>query len=324
MSLTEPDYQPYQAGSFRWRLGLRVLDLADWIQIGPRYERDLAIKRDVLARHRPTVLSTMPGIEREAAEVLHTLVDHLARRWPAWFTTTDDGTVTNHRTAETFRVGGEDRPTGTATHPLEIAGRLVQEDLVLLVERAEGLVVGGGSVCFPNRWDLASKLGLRLAEVHAPVSRLNDQLGGSVDTFFERLRPQRCFWRVGWTVLDTGELYQPTDGTAPPLEPLPGGDGATDDGAGEDWAGERLFLRVERETFRRFPATECVLFTLRTYVRPLADLAHRPRDARRLAAALRAMPDDVADYKKVTDLTPVAVRWLDAVTAGSTLEADGS
>jgi hypothetical protein len=319
MSLAEPDYQPYQGGVFRWRLGLRVLDLADWIQIGAAYERDLAAKRDVLARHPSTVLSVVAGIQDEASEVLRALVDHLTHRWPEWFTLTD-GTITNHRTGESFALGGGDDRTRAATaHPLEIAGRLVQEDLVVLVERPEGLVVGGGSVCFPNRWDLASKLGLRLAEVHAPVSRLNEQLGGSVDTFFDRLQPDRSFWRLGWSVLDTGELFQPTNGTAPPLDPLPSVDRDV-----ARWAGERLFLRVERETFRRFPETRCVLFTLRTYVRPLVHLATRPHDARRLAEALQAMPADVADYKKVAELTPAAVAWLDAVTAGSTLEADGS
>jgi hypothetical protein len=319
MSLAEPDYQPYQGGVFRWRLGLRVLDLADWIQIGPAYERDLAVKRDVIARHPSTVLSVDAGIQDEASEVLRALVDHLTKRWPMWFTAAD-GVITNHRTGETLALDGNNGSApSTPAHPLQIAGRLVQEDLVLLVERPQGLVVGGGSVCFPNRWDLASKLGLRLAEVHAPVSRLNDQLGGSVDTFFERLEPDRSFWRLGWSVLDTGELYQPTNGTAPPIDPLPDVDG---DAA--RWAGERLFLRVERETFRRFPETRCVLFTLRTYLRPLAHLAARPDDARRLAEALRAMPPDVADYKKVAELTPAAVAWLDAVTAGSALEADGS
>jgi hypothetical protein len=323
MTLAEPDYQPYQGGAFRWRLGLRTLDVGDWIQIGPAYERDLAAKRDVLARHPSTVLSVGAGVQNEASEVLRALVDHLTQRWPEWFTVAG-ATVTNHRTGETFMLGGVDGPERSPTaHPLEIAGRLVQEDLVLLVERHEGLVVGGGSVCFPNRWDLASKLGLRLAEVHAPVSRLNDQLGGSVDTFFERLQPDRSFWRAGWTVLDTGELFQPTNGTAPPLDPLPDLD-VDGDGDGGRWAGERLFLRVERETFRRFPETRCVLFTLRTYVRPLAHLAARPDDARRLAEALRAMPPDVAEYKKVTALAPAAVAWLDAVTAGSTLESDGS
>jgi hypothetical protein len=322
MSLAEPDYQPYQGGAFRWRLGLRALDLADWIQIGPAYERDMATKRDILARHPGTVLSFVQGIQEEASEVLRALVQHLTNRWPQWFSVTD-GAITNHRTGETFVLDGreirEGRTSADARHPLDTAGRLVQEDLVVLVERAEGLVVGGGSVCFPNRWDLGSKLGLRLVDVHAPVSRLNDQLGGSVETFFERLRPDRSFWRLGWSVLDTGELFQPTNGTAPPLDPLPSVDGDV-----ERWAGERLFLRVERETFRRFPDTRCVLFTLRTYVRPLAHLATRRDDARRLAEALQAMPADVADYKKVAELTPKAVAWLEAVTAGATLEADGS
>jgi hypothetical protein len=323
MSLTDPDYQPYQGGAFRWRRGLRALDLADWIQIGPAYERDLAVKRDIVARHPSTVLSFVPGIEDEASEVLRALVHHLTKRWPQWFTSID-GTITSHRTGETFELDGwRDTATAGALHPLDIAGRLVQEDLVVLVERDEGLVVGGGSVCFPNRWNLSSKLGLRLVDVHAPVSRLNDELGGSVDTFFERLRPELGFWRLGWSVLDTGELYQPTDGTAPWTEPLPTTDGAVV-GGDADWAGERLFLRVERETFRRFADTRCVLFTLRTYVRPLSHLATRPLDARRLADALQAMPDDVADYKKVAELTPAAVAWLDAVSAGSTLEAGNS
>ena len=39
-----------------------------------------------------------------------------------------------------------------------------------MVERDGRLVFGAGSVCFPNRWDLRSKLGLTLADVHAPVA----------------------------------------------------------------------------------------------------------------------------------------------------------
>ena len=322
VALVEPDYQPYQGGAFRWRLGLRALDLADWIQIGPAYERDMATKRDILARHPGTVLSFVQGIQEEASEVLrragaasHESVAAMVQRDRRCDHEPPDRRDVSARRPRNTRKAQLGR---RARHPLDTAGRLVQEDLVLLVERAEGLVVGGGSVCFPNRWDLGSKLGLRLVDVHAPVSRLNDQLGGSVETFFERLGPDRSFWRLGWSVLDTGELYQPTDGTAPPIEPLPGVDGA------HTWAGERLFLRVERETFRRFPDTRCVLFTLRTYVRPLAHLATRRDDARRLAEALQAMPADVADYKKVAELTPTAVAWLEAVTAGSTLEADGS
>lgn len=297
--MAAPDYQPYVGGPFRWRLGLRPLELDDWIQIDERYEPELARKAEVLAAHPATVLSWLPDVEPEAAEVLDTLLGHLCRSWPDWFTVTP-ATVTNHRTGQTH-----DR---AALHPLELAGRLVQEDLLVMVPRDGRLVFGGGSVCFPNRWDLPSKVGRTMAEVHAPVARLNDQLADPIDGFFERLRPERPFWRLGWGLLDTDERYQPLDGTAPAREPAPA--------AGDSDAPDRLFLRVERETLRRFPQTDCVLFTIRTYIRPLRHLAERPDDAARLADALRAMPPDVADYKQLDQVAPAATAWLDSV-AGS-------
>jgi hypothetical protein len=128
-----------------------------------------------------------------------------------------------------------------------------------------------------------------MAGVHAPVDRLNDQLEAPIDGFFDRLTPDRSFWRLGWGVLDTPDWYTPVDGTAAarPTRVAP----------------EGHHLRVERETLRRFPATRCILFTIRTYVTPIVTAAADPEVARRLAAALVALPADVRDYK---DLVAVA------------------
>jgi hypothetical protein len=109
-------------------------------------------------------------------------------------------------------------------------------------------------------------------------------------------------------VLVTDEPYQATDGTAPPRPPLPTPDRASD----------ALFVRVERETLRRFPRTECVLFTIRTYIRPLGHLDDRPDEATRLTEALLAMPDDVADYKAVVEIRPVVAEWLTRLTGTDT------
>lgn len=299
MTSADPDYQPYVGGPFRWRLGLRPLDVADWIQIGTEYDSDMSRKRELLEREHRTVFAAMPGVERESREVLADLVDHLVRAWPQWFTLTD-GAVLNRRTSDTFPLDGGD------LHPLDVAGRLVQEDLALLVPRDGVLVFGGGSVCFPNRWDLSSKIGRTLADVHAPVARLNEQLGEPIDAFFARLRPERGYWRLGWGVLDTDDPYQAVDGTAAPRPGLPAPADVPD----------RAFLRVERETIRRFPVTGAVLFTIRTYIRPLSHLADRPDDAARLADALEAFPTDVSQYKQLDDLGPIVREWLGGIAAG--------
>lgn len=306
---TTPDYQPYMGGAFRWRLALRPLELVDWIQIGDDYDHEMDAKSRVLRDFPSTVFAAIPESEIEGDEVLTTLVDHLVEHYPEWFQR-DECTVTNLHRGETFAIT-PDAHGHWSEHPLSIAGRLVQEDFALLVEREGRLVFGGGSVCFPNRWDLTSKLGATMAEVHAPVARLNEQLGGPIDDFFARLSPDKPYWRLGWGVLDTDEPYQAVDGTAPPSPEIPP--------VGDQSTGDRLFLRVERETLRKFPRTGSVLFTIRTYIRPLSHLAARPDDARRLADALAALPDDVADYKRVVELSESARHWLTSMAHSQVL-----
>jgi dimethylamine monooxygenase subunit A len=260
---------------FRHRLGLRPLDLAQWFELGPDAEQAIAAKARLTEAHPDTVFAVLDDVAAEASEVSGVIVDHLRRRWPE-------------------RYG--DAVLDPDLHPLDAAARLVPEDLVLLVEREGGLVFGGGSVCFPNRWDLRSKLGLTMAAVHRPVPLLNEQLEEPIDRFFDRLTPERSYWRLGWTVVDTDDGYTPVDGTAAPRPAAP--------------APEEMFLRVERETLRRFPVTRCVLFTIRTHVTPVPVVARRATDAAGLASALRRMPDDLLEYKSLREVAGSLIDML--------------
>ena len=55
------------------------------------------------------------------------------------------------------------------------------------------------------------------------------------------------------------------------------------EGVSAENAGERLFTRSERETLSRFPKTGAILFSIRTYIRPLQTFQQRPSDAARLS-----------------------------------------
>lgn len=264
-----PRFQPYldvAPTPFRWRLGVRPLDLADWFQSDEHTDRQRVAKARIMHEHAATAFVVMDDVHDEAAEVLAAVVD-----WS----------------------GGS--AVDQSLHSLDAAARLVPDDLVLLVERDGGLVCGGGSVCFPNRWDLRSKVGLAMREIHAPVAGLNEQLADPIDGFLQRLMPARSFWRLGWGVLDTDELYQAVDGTAPPrpIEASP----------------SSHHLRVERETLRRFPDTRCILFTIRTHVTALGDMPAND-DALTLAAAIEGLPTDVAEYKQLDRNGPMIARWL--------------
>ena len=63
-------------------------------------------------------------------------------------------------------------------------------------------------------------------------------------------------WRANWSVVENATLFHPQ-----PRERLP-------DLTAEN-AGEKLWLRVERQTLRRLPASRAVVFTIRTLLRRL-------------------------------------------------------
>lgn len=274
--ISRPPHEPYREvpeGTFRWRLGVRPLDLADWLVITDQYTHEVAEKARIMAAHPNTAFCVLDDVEAECVEIATAVVDHLRHHHPDRF---------------------EQVELDPSLHPLDAAGRLIQEDLVVMVERDNDLIFAGGSVCFPNRWDLRSKLGRTMAEVHEPVTDLNAQLGDTVDAFLRRLTPTKPVWRLGWGVLDTDDLYQPLDGTAEP-RPI-------------DASPAAHHLRVERETLRRFPETGCILFTIHTHLTPLVDL---PADsATALAAALEAIPTGIAEYKQLDETGAAIANWL--------------
>jgi hypothetical protein len=270
---------PFTPGPFRLRVGARPLDLADWLEVDAAYEEELAEKRRLLAERPDDVLAWLPDTEAASQEVLDLVVSHLETRFPERL-----GHVT---------------PPAEATHPIDAAGRLAQEDLCLHLEIDGELVLAAASVCFPAKWDLRDKIGRPIRAIHEPVPGYDDALGAPVDRLLARLPVDRPVWRLNWSVNSDPALFQSKVGRASPPEVT-----VAD-------AGERLWLRVERQTLRRFPRHSSVLFTIRTYQRPFAELADRPDVCRDLAAAIRELPEPMRAYKGLRVNAAPAVAWLE-------------
>jgi hypothetical protein len=188
-------------------------------------------------------------------------------------------------------------------HPLEAAGRAVPEDFCVHLPGPDGQpLLVAGAVCFPNKWRLADKLGRPVADIHQPVPSYAPQIGSPVDRIMERLAPDRLLVRANWGLHDGPALFDPM---AKAQRPVIAGD-----------PGQSRWLRIERQTLRRLPRTGAVVFTIRTLHGPLDALRADPEAAALLAAAMRQLPDELADYKlggaKARD---VVLRWLDEFAA---------
>jgi hypothetical protein len=238
-------------------MGLRPLDLDRWLEVDDRRADELEQKRQLLDTSYDVVVATNPEGDEGSRELLAEVTRFFNERHPEIVTD----------------VRGDE-------HPIVTAARLVQEDLCVLV-RSDAWRLQAACVCFPSRWNLSSKLGTTLDDIHGPVPIYDVELARPTNSFFERLKPERSFWRLNWTLIDSPVLHQPTSARQSPHGDL------------AEW-----YFRVERQTLRRLPESGAVVFTIRNYVasaRRLCD-AHEDFGAT-LLLNLDTAPEEMQKYK---------------------------
>ena len=186
--------------------------------------------------------------------------------------------ISYRRDGSSIRVLPADRSVDTAdpaTPPLEIGARLVQEDLVLMRRGDSGWRIAAACLCFPSTWVLREKFGRDMDRIHAPVPGYAEHIGPRLQRIFDNLQVDRPVWRLNWSIYDSPDLYFPRR--------RPGPRRWLSDGVDAD---ANCFIRVERQTLRRLPLSDDILFTIKVYVDPLAALG-RHEEGPRLAAGLR-------------------------------------
>jgi hypothetical protein len=285
-------YLPFEAGPYRMAMDLVAVPEAAWFEFDARYLPEMAEKRRLLATTHGDVFAALPASHAARVEALALIVNALTAHHPDWFSR-DGSVVRNHLTGEVWETGNLD--------PLELAGRLVQEDLCLIQNDSEGPVFTAAVLCFPSRWRLLEKIGKPLSAVHGPVPFYADRLARPVDRFMRLVKPGHIASRLNWSLLDDPALFQP------------GGkwlvDARSDVDAGN--VGSRVFLRVERQTLRRLPDTGAVLFGIRVHVYPLDQVIDRPERVAALAAAVGALPGEIQHYKSLLPFREALLGWLE-------------
>lgn len=274
-------------------MGLRPLGTGRWLEVDRLRAATLAEKRRLLVDAHDRVVAFLPGSEPAGAELLGAVLDDLERHHPGTVTRLPEGAIGDCATGDVVD------PVGM--HPIDAAGRLVQEDLCLMERCEAAWTLTAASLCFPSRWTLAAKLGRDLSEIHSPVPGFAEDLARPSAAMFDRLRTDRSVWRLNWTLIDRPDLHQPDPaGRGRPSLRL------TD-------PGRELWFRVERQTLRRLTDRPAITFTIRTYVTSLADLLiDHPEAADALRIALPTVPDDTIAYKGWEGVVAPLLAWLDA------------
>lgn len=268
------------------RMGLSPIPLEHWLIADARRDAELERKRALYGTRHEDVVSALPT-SAPACEELRRLV------------------VQSLDSAGVSVLPGHEG--SAALHPIERAGRLVQEDFCLHEMRDGAYALTAASLCSPTRWRLAEKIGRSLDDIHDGVPRYADRVQRRVNAAFRALKPLRPLRRTNWSLLDDDELFQPD--SRHDLDPLHE-EGTLPGSVDSVW------VRVEVQTLLRLLHHDAVVFTIRVFQTPLATFATRPELAARFADVLRAMPSDSAQYKGLTRAGPSIADWLSAVGSG--------
>jgi hypothetical protein len=288
-----PIHTPYDGSSKLFQIGLKQLDLRNWIEIDDTFDFQLAEKRRIYAAHLDRVFVAEPGTEDAQAEVLALLTEHLPARFPERYSKVGDRlAVAGHPDLDGLEA--RDLP------PLHKASLLVQEDLILMRRGEDGWRLAAGSLCFPSSWLLTEKFSKQMSDIHQPVPGFGPgtRNAGLIDRMFDKLQIVQPVERFNWSIQAGDALYHPLSN-----------DQRIDRATGRPIrfpdieAVARAFIRVERQTLRKLPVSGDILFTIRIHLDPVSLLNSRPDRAElatSFAGQLLALDGEQLDYKGLT------------------------
>ena len=165
-------------------------------------------------------------------------------------------------------------------------GEFWEVDYLLLKADAAGEIrLVGGCLCFPSSWRLSEKVGKPIEFIHGPVPELNANIGPAIHKFLAGLRPGVASLRFNWGLSRSAELNQHPDRALPRLD--------------ASVTLVEVWLRVEEQALVALPKSGGILFGIRIWNHPLADVKRDDVVAARLVRALQTMPEAMAVYKGI-------------------------
>jgi dimethylamine monooxygenase subunit A len=295
---------PFEELPFALSMGLLKTPNSHWFEIFDLEERALqfAAKRKFLASMFTDVFMADSSALTASMDILNLMIENLTTyQSDLYFLKKNSIKIKPHKNFK-----GEELlidPKRSEMHPLDLAARLVQEDLLIMLppnKQHKEWWLAAGSLAFPSRWSLKNKFRKTMDAIHAPVPFYKDELKVPTNNFFDQMPCDSIFARRNWSLHDSPSLRQ-TEAQSIIKN--------TDINAKN--AGERLWLRVERQTLRKLKVTDAILFTIRVHIRPLKEIAEFDGVAKRLNKVLSDLPPEMQLYKQTNIFCDSVQEYLD-------------
>ncbi|KAF7359370.1 hypothetical protein MSAN_01279600 [Mycena sanguinolenta] len=195
--------RPYRP--FRWEyhqtMSLKNMDPDRWIELESTYKERIQQRMDLYAKHGKKIIDSQPGSEDACRELMQMVIQFVCARYPRQFIMDASGIFYNN-------ILGITSNTRTM-HPLVFLLQHIPEDFLLTQEdKKTGLYVfRAGVSCSALGWNVSTKIGLPLHDIHKPVPDYKEKMEFSMNRFFTNMKVEKPIQRGSWGIEHGQPLY---------------------------------------------------------------------------------------------------------------------
>jgi len=149
-----------------------------WLELESNYGDRIKQRLDLFDRHGKDILNALPGSETACKELLGTVIQFLCARYPHYFSYNVQTCLLKNKILDKcFSVKQMD--------PLVVILNNVPEDFLLVLENPETQKyhLRAGVCCSSMGWNVGTKIGKSLSEIHAPVPDYKEKMSMSMDRY---------------------------------------------------------------------------------------------------------------------------------------------
>ena len=253
-------------------------------------------RQELFSKYGANVLRRLPGSELATKELMEMCVQFLCARYPRYFSLDTNSKI--------LRNGILDTETDLkTTEPLHVLLHNVPEDFAIMIRDPETGTYSfrAGVIMSSLGWDLGSKIGLKLHEIHAPIPEYPEKMQFSMDRYFAKKPTDKAIQRGSWGFEIDQPLYMPPGDPHEKLREM----------QDPTHTIERAHLRVDWQTLRRLPLSGAVVFNFKGLFTPVQEFRDEPCIPSLILKVLREGKKSIMEYKNTWHTEHVVIPGLE-------------
>ncbi|RDW84968.1 hypothetical protein BP6252_02558 [Coleophoma cylindrospora] len=291
--------RPYRP--FRWAyhqtMSFNKMESDWWLEIDKDYVATIEKRKGIYKKYGKMILQYLPGSELACKELMEMCLQFYCARFPKYFSISAD--------KKTFCNGLLKEDTDlTSLHPLVVLLNNVPEDFAIVLRNEENgmYYFRAGVICSSLGWNVGTKIGMELDEIHQPIPDYKEKMSFSMDRYFSKMPTNTPIQRGSWGLEVGTPLFMPP---GDPHEKLRGFQK-------EDLKIEDCYLRVDWQTLRRLPLSAGIVFNFTALFTPVQEF----RDERYVPSIVKKILTEgkksLMEYKNTWHVEHVVIPKLEA------------